>query len=243
MCKLPTFLAIIPAREGTKRLPGKNIKKLLKKPLIQWTIDAALQSQYINNTIVSTDNDAVIKITQETKGIKALERPASLASDTARMVDVVKHALENSMLKYDYVVLLQPTSPLRTGIHIDQAIELLIEKKADAVISVCEMNHSPLWSNNLPANNSMAGFLRREIINKSSQELEKYYRLNGAIYICKTDKLISENTLFLRKNIFAYIMPRRQSIDIDDDLDLNLAEIIMKETVFRSNKQRGNKGN
>jgi len=125
--------------------------------------------------------------------------------------------------------LLQPTSPLRNEKHIDEAIELLEVKNADAVVSVCEMNHSPLWSNTLPQDGNMKEFLRDEVLNKRSQDLEKYYRLNGAIYICQSDKLLENRGFFLKDNIFAYIMNRKSSIDIDEEIDLKVAEILIKE--------------
>ena len=104
---------------------------------------------------------------------------------------------------------------------------MLETKKADAVVSVCEMDHSPLWSNTLPKDLSMNDFIKEEVKNKRSQDLDKYYRLNGAIYICKIDKFLKENTLFLKNNIFAYIMDRKSSVDIDDEIDFKLAEVLI----------------
>ena len=125
-------------------------------------------------------------------------------------------------------IVLQPTSPLRNEKHIDEAIELLEEKQADAIVSVCEMDHSPLWSNTLPKDGNMNNFLRDEVLNKRSQDLEKYYRLNGAIYICKTDKLLENKSFFLKDNIFAYIMDRKSSIDIDEEIDFLFAERVIE---------------
>ena len=176
-----TFLVIIPARGGSKRLPRKNLLDLCGKPLIAWSIEAALKSKYISKVIVSSDDEEILNIAKEYKA-DFIKRPDELASDTATTFDALKHTLEN-VEKYDYVVLLQPTSPLRTEKHIDEAIELLKEKNADAIISVCEMEHSPLWSNTLDEDLNMSNFLRDEVLNKRSQDLPKYYRLNGAIYI------------------------------------------------------------
>ena len=130
--------------------------------------------------------------------------------------------------KYDYIILLQPTSPLRSSQHINTAIELLESKKAGAVVSVSEMDHSPLWSNTLPENNNMTFFLRDEVKNKRSQDLEIYYRLNGAIYICDTTRLLQEKSFFIKDNIFAYTMDRKSSIDIDEELDFKFASLLMK---------------
>ncbi|EEP61152.1 acylneuraminate cytidylyltransferase family protein [Sulfurihydrogenibium yellowstonense] len=227
-----TFLAIIPARGGSKRLPNKNILLLSGKPMLLWTVESAMQSKYLDEIILSTDSDDIIKVVENYK-IKTIKRPIELASDTAKTVDVVKHIIENIDKKYDFIVLLQPTSPLRTSNHIDEAIEQLIKLNADAIISVTEVDHSPLWCNILPESLSMENFISEDIKHKRSQDLPKFYRLNGAIYICKTKKLIEENTFFLKKNIYAYIMDKKSSIDIDEELDFKLAEIILKEKFLK----------
>jgi len=224
MYKDRTFLAIIPARGGSKRLPRKNALDLCGKPLIAWSIEAGLNSQYIDRVIVSSDDDEILKISKKF-GAETIKRPDDLASDIATTFDAIKHTIDN-LEKYDYIVLLQPTSPLRNEKHIDEAIELLENKNADAVVSVCEMDHSPLWSNTLPEDNSMSNFLRDEVLNKRSQDLEKYYRLNGAIYICKTEKLLENKGFFLKDNIFAYTMDRKNSIDIDEETDFKMANIL-----------------
>lgn len=229
MYKNKTFLAIIPARGGSKRLPRKNVLDLCDKPLIAWSIESALKSKYIDKIVVSSDDDEILEISKKF-GSDTIKRPDFLASDTATTFDTIKHTIDN-LEKYDYVVLLQPTSPLRDERHIDEAIELLEEKKANAVISVCEMDHSPLWSNTLDDSLSMINFLKEEVLNKRSQDLEKYYRLNGAIYICQTKKLIEEKTFILKENIFAYMMDRKSSIDIDEEIDFRLAEILLDNKV------------
>ena len=129
---------------------------------------------------------------------------------------------------YKFVVLLQPTSPLRNEKNIDQSIKLLEKKKADAIISVCKCSHSPLWSNLLPKNDSMINFISSKILNKQSQELDEYYRLNGAIYICRVEKLLKEKSFFLKNKIFAYKMSEYQSIDIDTSLDFIVAKSILQ---------------
>lgn len=222
MLSRKTFLAIIPARGGSKRLPRKNILDLCGKPLIAWSIEAALKSKYIDKVIVSSDDDEILEISKK-YGADIIRRPLELATDAATTFDVIKHVV-NNLDKYDYVILLQPTSPLRNQIHIDESIKLLELKKADAVISVCEMDHSPLWSNTLDTTLSMNGFLKDEILNKRSQELEKYYRLNGAVYICKTHKLVEEESFFLKENIYAYKMHKENSIDIDEEIDFIIAK-------------------
>ena len=224
-----TFLAIIPARGGSKRLPRKNILDLAGKPLIAWSIESALKSKYIGKVIVSSDDDEILQISQNF-GADLIKRPQELATDISASFDAIKHTINETQL-YDYIVLLQPTSPLRNNTHIDEAIQTLIRKGADAIISVCEMDHSPLWSNTLPEDGSMSHFIREEVKNKRSQDLDDYYRLNGAIYICKTDLLLKEETFFIKENIYAYKMDRKSSIDIDEKIDFKLAEFFIKDGV------------
>ena len=220
-----TFFFFFFARGGSKRLPRKNILDLCGKPLISWSIEAALKRKYISKVVVSSDDEEILNISSNF-GADIIKRPYELANDTATTFDTVKHTI-NNLEKYDYIVLLQPTSPLRNEKHIDEAIELLEEKQADAIVSVCEMDHSPLWSNTLPKDGNMKNFLRDEVLNKRSQDLEKYYRVNGAVYICKTDKLLENKSFFLKDNIFAYIMDRKSSIDIDEEIDFLFAERVI----------------
>lgn len=228
MHKKKKFLAIIPARGGSKRLARKNVLHLNSRPLIAYSIEAGIGSKYIDDLVVSSDDEEILNIS---KGLGAdiLVRPDYLASDTATTFDAIRHALEN-ISGYDYIVLLQPTSPLRTSKHIDEAIELLDAKNADAIVSVSEMEHSPLWANTLPKNKSLVGFLKDEVRGKRSQDLEKYFRVNGAIYICKIDKFLEGKTLFLEENIFAYEMSRNNSVDIDEEIDFKLAEVMMTQS-------------
>ena len=230
MYKDKSFLAIIPARGGSKRLPRKNILDLNGKPLIAYSIEAGLNSSYIDKVVVSSEDDNILKISKEV-GADIIKRPDELSTDTATSFDVIKHTIEN-LVRYDYIVLLQATSPLRNSKHVDEAIELLGDKNADAIVSVCEMEHSPLWSNTLNDTLSMKGFLKDEVLNKRSQDLEKYYRLNGAIYIVNTDKLLEEESFFLKNNIFAYIMDRKYSIDIDEKIDFDIATVLSQETLL-----------
>ncbi|MGM0520145.1 MAG: cytidylyltransferase domain-containing protein [Campylobacterota bacterium] len=228
-----TFLAVIPARAGSKRLPNKNIKDLNGKPLISYTIEAAKNSKYISEVIVSTDSNEIKDIAIKSGAKAPFLRPEELAKDDSKSIDVITHALsfyKNNLNKeFDYVLLLQPTSPLRTQEDINNSIEYLFKKSADAVISVCEMEHNPIWSNTLDEQKSMKNFLDKKFINKRTQDLEKFYRINGAIYICKTDQLIKENRFFIDENIYAYEMSQENSVDIDTKLDFKLAETLLKE--------------
>ena len=221
------ILAVILARGGSKRLPGKNILDLAGKPLIAWSIESGLNSKYIDEVIVSSDSDKILNISKK-YGTKIVKRPSALASDTATSFDAIKHTIDIRDQKFDFVILLQPTSPLRNNGHIDEALELLIKKNADAIISVTETDYSPSWADTLPKDRSMVNFLKNGVLNKRSQDFVKHYRINGAIYICRTEKLLEEKSFFLKGNIYAYQMNRESSVDIDEKIDFQLAKMLIE---------------
>ena len=224
-------LALIPARGGSKGLPGKNIRSLADKPLIAWTIEAAKASRYVDRLIVSTDSKEIARIAEEWGAEIPFLRPPHLATDEAKGMDVVLHALDQlgqAVKPSTLVFLLQPTSPLRTAEDIDCALELLAQKKADTIVSVCPVEHHPWWTNTLPADNSMADFLRPELSRTNRQELPNYYRLNGSIYLGK-ERFIRSNHSFFGPGCFAYVMPQERSVDIDSLLDFFLAEIAINQ--------------
>lgn len=224
-------LAIIPARAGSKRLPNKNISLLNGKPLIQWTIEAALAVNAIDTVLVSTDSQDIANLSHDIGAETPFLRPSSLSGDTAATIDVVEHVMkyyETLSRIFDTVVLLQPTSPLRNADHIGHALNLFYEKDARSVASVSECEHSPLWSNMLPDDLSMADFLPNGVANTRSQDLPTYYRLNGAIYISRADVIKQERKFISKSRSFAFIMDRESSIDIDTEFDLLLASHYMK---------------
>lgn len=225
------LLAIIPARGGSKRLPGKNILDLAGKPLIAWTIEAAKKSKYIDRVVVSTDDDQISEISKKYGADIPFLRPVELSTDKASSIDVVTHTvifLEDKNDVYDFVVLLQPTSPMRDSQHIDEAISFMNSQHADSIVSVCEVDHSPLWCSTLPEDMSMCHFLSDSIKNSRSQDLPMYYRVNGAIYICKKSRLMDENTLFFKNNVFAYLMDKESSVDIDDKMNFDFASFLVE---------------
>ena len=224
MTKTGKILAIIPARGGSKRIKNKNFVDFCGKPLISWTIDAAKLS-VVDEIVVSSDDRRILEIA-ERSGVLALRRPDHLASDDSSTVDVLLHALETIEGSFDYVLLLQPTSPLRNENHINKAISTLISKHADGLISVTKTSHSPLWANTLPIDGDMSLFLSENVLGKRSQDLPQYYCLNGAIFICRTACLINQRTFFLKSNVFAFEMERSVSVDIDDEDDLDYARFV-----------------
>ena len=227
MYKEKTILGLIPARGGSKGLPKKNIRPLLGKPLIAWTIEQAKASKYVDRVVVSTDDKEIAEVARQYGAEVPFMRPKELARDDTPGVDVVFHAMnwfiKNENKQYDLIMLLQPTSPLRAAEDIDKAIELLFFKKAKAIVSVCEVDHHPLWTNTLPEDGNMKAFLRPEILNKRRQDLPVFYRLNGAIYLARLDYLRKCNGFF-GPETYAYVMPRERSIDVDTNFDLKLVE-------------------
>ena len=223
-------LAIIPARSGSKGLPDKNIKELNGKPLMAYSIEAANKSGCFTEVMVSTDSEKYAQIARKYGANVPFLRGAATASDQANSWDMVEEVL----LKYvemgehfDTFCLLQPTSPLRTAQDIIDAYTLYEEKADFAVVSVCEAEHSPLWYGTLPADSSLTEFLKQEGM-KRRQDGERFYRLNGAIYIANIERF-KYDRFFYKEGSYAYIMPQDRSVDIDTEIDLKLAEIILRE--------------
>lgn len=223
-------LAIIPARSGSKGLKDKNIKLLAGRPLIAYSIEAARKAGIYSHILVSTESEKYGEIATQYGAEVPFYRSEKNASDSASSWDVVKEVLKNYKevgIEFDTFTLLQPTSPMRSYEDIQKAYQLFIDKKAVGIVSVCEMEHSPLWSNTLPENNSLSGFLENES-NKQRQKLKTFYRINGAIYIA-TVKAFLEDTNLYREGCYAYKMPAERSIDIDTELDFKIAEAIMNQ--------------
>lgn len=222
-------LAIIPARGGSKGLPGKNIIDFCGKPLINWTIDEAKKSKYINEIFVSTD-DLAIKDVAEKNGIQISKlRSKELSMDDTLSIDVVLDVLNTpEFTKFDIVCMLQPTSPLRKAQHIDEAFEKFFEMDASCCVSVCENEFSPFWSFEIQEG-KLKSLFSQESIPLRRQDLPNTYSLNGAIYIAKVDWL-KETKSFLTNQTIAYVMGSKESIDIDDQEDLDLAKSILKNT-------------
>ncbi|RJE77347.1 CMP-N-acetlyneuraminic acid synthetase [Pseudoalteromonas sp. MSK9-3] len=225
-------LAVVTARKGSKRLRNKNLKPLLSKPLLHWTLKAGVESSTITTCLLSTDCEEMRTLGQSMGAQVPFLRPAHLASDTAKSIDVVLHSLdyfESQGEQFDYVILLQPTSPLRTSKHIDEAFFQMIGSGSEGIISVCEVEHSPIWSGQLGQDKDMSQFLNMDFVNARSQDLPPYFRLNGAIYIAKVAAIREQKSFFLGQNLQAYIMSQRESIDIDSELDFKFAQLLMEE--------------
>ena len=222
--------AIIPARSGSKRLKNKNIYNFCGHPLLSWTIKTAKKSSFIDDVFVSTDDENLANIAHKYGANTPFIRPKYLSGDKVNTVDVINHAIKNlSIGNSDFIILLQPTSPLRNSIDINKSIEILTENRyLNNVVSVSEIDHPIEWSNTLPSNKSLKNFIKKENLGKRSQDFPKRYIINGAIYIIRVEDFINKQSFILEENSYAYVMPKSRSIDIDDINDLKLAEFLFK---------------
>lgn len=231
MIKDKNILAIIPARGGSKGVHKKNINLLNGIPLIGYTLQEAKGSKYIDRIVVSTDDKEIAEITMQFDGEVPCLRPEELATDTSSTVECILHMIyylkENEQYIPDYICLLQCTSPLRTQEDIDKSIEKLIYSEFDGIISVCEAEVNPYWTNVFEKDKLKYLIQEGKNITRR-QDLPKIYRYNGAIYIIKTDVFLREKALET-DNITGYVMSNENSIDIDTITDFMTAEILMKE--------------
>jgi len=223
-------IAIIPARSGSKGLRDKNIKDLKGKPLIAYSIEAAYQSGAFEKVFVSTDSSQYAEIAKKHGADASFLRSLENSSDDAGSWDVVREVIEEFEKRgevFDEVMLLQPTSPLRTAEDIKKSIAVFREKNANSVISVTETDHSPLWSNTLPDDGCMDNFMNEKYRNQPRQKLPVFYRYNGAVYLLRVSELYKEK--MFRDRCFAYIMPKERSIDIDSEFDFKIAGLFLDE--------------
>lgn len=219
-------LAVIPARGGSKGVPGKNIRPLGGRPLIAWTIAAATAAPELDRVIVSSENAEIINIALKWGGEAPFVRPEELARDDTPGIAPVLHALDALPEKYDYVVLLQPTSPLRAAEDISAALALCLAQGAPACVSLCAPEHGPWWMFSLDGQGRMRPLLPREAIPVRRQDMAAVYALNGAVYVARVDWL-RENKSFLSAETAGYVMPRERSMDIDTELDFKIAEAVL----------------
>jgi len=224
------IFGLIPARGGSKGIPRKNMVMLAGKPLIQYTFESALESSMLTRIILSTDDEEIAEFGKKFVEVPFI-RPKRLASDSTPMIQVVRHALgylkSGEQYEPDYIAILQPTSPLRKSHHIDEAIKLLMRKKADSVVSVCVVpgQYNPFHVRKI-VNGRLLPFLENAEEYTSRQKLPRVYTRNGVIYCFKRETLIKKNSLY-GSYCCAYVMEREVSINIDSPTDLLLAEIIL----------------
>lgn len=224
------MIAIIPARGGSKGLPGKNIKPLNGKPLISYAVEEALKAKHIDRVIISTDDEEIARVAVQYGAELPFMRPAELASDTAMAIDnyiyTVNRLEKESVTTIDAFVVLQPTSPLRIAEDIDGAIELFKEKEADSVISYTQEAHPISWHKYLDEEGRFVDILESNINNRQVNRVSYYP--NGAVYVFKSS-MIRDRKYYTDKS-YAYIMPRIRSVDIDFIEDFEYAEFLLKRS-------------
>lgn len=224
------IIAIVPARSGSKGLPDKNIARIHGRPLIDYTIKTAIESRCFDTVMVSTDSEMYAKIAKECGAEVPFLRTALTSGDTASSWDVVREILTNYAefgVRYDYVALLQPTSPLRSADDIREVVSMLDNKKIHNVVTVSETAHPVQWCFSLPKDMSMLEYAKSPYNYMRRQELEKFYQENGAIYLVDADKIMNQDYNLYLDNCYAYVMPRERSIDIDTKIDMLILEAIL----------------
>jgi len=225
------ILCIIPARSGSKGIPGKNIKPICEKPLIAYSIEQALNTKLIDRTVVSTDNEKIAEISRNFGAEVPFFRPSHLATDEASTLDVLLHTIEwfknNENLDYDIILLLHANTPLRNKIDIEKCVEILVDQNADNVFSVTPASNNPYF-NMVEMNEKNEVVLVKDGNYNNRQSAPLVYSMNSSIYTWWTNNLVDKNSLFLPKTRI-HIMPRERSIDIDEPIDFKIAEMIMKD--------------
>ena len=211
------LLAVVPARGGSKGVPRKNLREAGGLPMIAWSLRAARESRYVDATVVSTDDKEIATVARAHGGDVPFMRPPALATDQASTIDVVLDALERCP-GYQWVVLLQPTSPLRQAADIDAAVDRCIQAKAPSCVSVCGAQESPYWMYSITGIGHMKPLLP-EAIHTRRQDLPRAFSLNGAVYLARVGWLQRERA-FVRPETVAYEMPLERSLDIDTESDL-----------------------
>lgn len=229
----PLVLAVVTARGGSRGIPGKNIRPLGGKPLIHYTIDAARRSQYISDTIVSTDSAAIADVARAYGAAVPFLRPAALAGDATPHLPVLQHAVSEMetmrSTTYEYVVTLQPTSPFRLPADIDGTVELLISSNADSAVSVCEVDSGchPVKAKKLEGHRLLP-YCVAEIEGTRRQDLPPAFKRNSAVYVSRRDLIMKDNR-FYGDHVVGYVVPRERSIDIDSPLDWIVAEYMLEQ--------------
>jgi CMP-N,N'-diacetyllegionaminic acid synthase len=214
-----SFLGVITARAGSVRIPGKNLVPLAGVPLIAYTLQAAKESRHLDRVVVSTDGDHIAAVARE-YGVDVIERPSELAGSAGRSVDAVLHAVAAVDSSFTDVVLLQPTSPLRTARHVDEAIEMYVAQAAQSLVSVCPAR--PLRSLRRVDGDGDA----QSIAAVANGQDDQLFRLNGAVYINEIASLTPAT--IMNENRLAFVMDEMSSVDIDETLDLAVAELFMR---------------
>lgn len=234
------IIGLIPARGGSKGIPGKNIRNLAGKPLIAWTIEAVLRCKACNRVIVSTDSPEIAHIAHDWGAEVPFTRPENLSDDNSDSIGLAIHSinylLENGIKKSDYLLLLQPTSPLRIELDILNAIEIMKTKNASAIVSVTEAPSHPYKVKKISSEGIISDFNNLHFDNIRRQDLPPAYAINGAIYLNQISSILEEKSFMPINKTYAYIMPPERSIDIDTPWDFYLSELIIRDNIIHNSK-------
>lgn len=233
-----TVLAVILARGGSKGVPAKNILYVGGKPLIAWTIKEAQKSQYIDRLVLSSDNMEIISVANEYGCESPFVRPAHLALDDTPSMHSLLHTIENIENRYDYIMLLQPTSPLRIVADIDGCIAACVEHNVPACVSITQASKSPFWMYRMDSEGFMQSIMNTSNNTLSRQQLPEVYVLNGAVYVARTEWLIKEGS-FMSPMTIGYVMPRERSLDIDNQLDMDICDYLLSRLEQNHDKLSG----
>jgi CMP-N,N'-diacetyllegionaminic acid synthase len=220
-------LAVVPARGGSKGVPGKNLRTIGGVSLLHRAIGVALESSFVDRVVVTSDDTSILRHAEEVDGVTTLMRPATLAADDSAMWPTVVHALDHSD-PTDVVVLLQPTSPLRLAADVDEAIELLHSRGVASVVSVSPVTKSPFWMYTLDTDGRMHPILPPNEAT-SRQSLPEVHAVNGAVYVVDAEHLRRTHR-FVDDDTLAIVMPPERSVDVDTPLDLAIAETLLGST-------------
>lgn len=225
-------LAVIPARGGSKGLPGKNLALVAGKPMIAYSIEAARQSSVVDRVIVTTDCPRIAETARSCGAEIPFMRPPELATDDAPSRAVWKHAIgwlaENEGYRPARTFLLQPTSPLRTAGDLERAVELMIERRADWVVGVTRAKEPSIWLSELSDRDRLAGYAEASVQQTQRQASREVYLPNGALFLARASVLMSSERLYTEQT-YAYVMPEERSVDVDSAWDLHLADLVLKE--------------
>ncbi len=234
MYKQKKILGVIVARGGSKGIPRKNIKNLVGKPLIAYTIDAAKKSMFLTRTIVSTDDHEIVDVAKKYGAEVPFLRPSDLAEDKSTAISVIQHSLtwlkDNRGEEYDYVMILQPTSPLRQAHDIDGAIQKIVETNADSVMGMIELVDFSTKKLKKIQNDEILSLIEEEGKTSAFRDADiKVYKRNAAIYLTKVE-YIFQNDLF-GKVSRPYLMPAERSVDINEPIDFLIAEFFLNKNI------------
>lgn len=234
-------LGIIIARGGSKGLPRKNIRLLAGKPLIAYTIEAAQKARRLDRCVLSTEDEEIAEVARQWGAEVPFMRPPELARDDTLAFPVLRHAMrwleEREGYIPDYVLCLQPTTPLRTAEDIDKSIEIAIEKDADAVVGYARAKQHPHWMKRITEDGRLVEFLPMERAYLRRQGVPELYHVSGSIYLAKRSLLLAKDSFYTDKT-YAYVVPQERAIDIDTIWDLRLAELMLSELTAVASGQR-----